>query len=91
MKTGRRITDKDNTPHPGGPGAATTQDHTYSFEVPCAATSSSAGATCTLITTADTLVPGTVLEQKRAIWQLDRVVVHDASDTPFLSQGIFVP
>ena len=29
-----RITDKDNTPTPGGPGAATTVDSRYSFTVP---------------------------------------------------------
>ena len=29
-----RITDKDNTPHPGGPGAGTVQDLTYSFPHP---------------------------------------------------------
>jgi hypothetical protein len=92
VKIGRRVTDKDNTPHPGGPGAATTQDHTYSFTVPCAATGpAGVGASCQLTTTADTLVPGSVPERMRAIWQLDRVEVHDASGDPFLTQGIFIP
>jgi len=88
---GRRITDKDNTPHPGGPGAATTEDNTFSFDVPCAATGGPAGATCALTTTADTLLPGAVVERQRAIWQFDRVAVHDASDDPFLTQGVFIP
>ena len=91
VKIGRRITDKDNTPHPGGPGAATTQDNLLSFQVPCAATAGAAGATCQLTTTADTLVPGTVVERKRAIWQFDRVAVHDSSDDLFMTQGVFIP
>jgi hypothetical protein len=91
VRIGRRITDKDNTPHPGGPGAATTEDNTFSFDVPCTATAGTAGATCQLTTTADTLVPGAVMERKRAIWQFDRVAVHDASGDPFLTQGIFIP
>jgi len=91
VNIGRRITDKDNTPHPGGPGAATTQDNLFSFQVPCAATAGPAGATCQLTTTADTLLPGAVVERKRAIWQFDRVAVHDASDDPFLTQGVFIP
>ena len=32
-----QITDKDNTPHPGGPGAATVQEFTQSLPIPCAA------------------------------------------------------
>ena len=31
-----QITDKDNTPHPGGPGAATTQDFTFDVDATCA-------------------------------------------------------
>jgi dipeptidyl aminopeptidase/acylaminoacyl peptidase len=30
-----RITDKDNTPSPGGPGAGTTQPFQYGFDLPC--------------------------------------------------------
>ena len=92
VNIGRRITDKDNTPHPGGPGAATTLDNTFSFDVPCVATASTtAGAGCQLTTTADTLVPGTVKERQRAIWQFERVEVDDANGDLFLTQGIFVP
>jgi len=87
-----RITDRDNTPHPGGPGAATVQDFTYSFAVPCAATADSGvGATCTLDTTVDAVAPGTVREGRRAIWQLGAVSVHDGAGAPFMKQGVFIP
>ena len=33
-----QITDKNNTPHPGGPGAATVQALTHSHPIPCAGT-----------------------------------------------------
>jgi hypothetical protein len=37
-KTTLRITDKLNTPHPGGPGAGTVSDIPYGFTIPCAET-----------------------------------------------------
>jgi hypothetical protein len=85
------MTDKQSSPHPGLPGPATLLDHTYSFPVPCAATgSTSVGSTCSLTTTFDARVPGSILERQRAIWELGRVEVHDAGG-PFLIQGVFVP
>ena len=33
-----QITDKDNTPHPGGPGAAAVQGFTHSHPLPCTPT-----------------------------------------------------
>jgi hypothetical protein len=92
-----RITDKNNG---YGGGTATTQDLAYNFTVPCAATSDTTiGSSCDLATTADTLVPGTVREGKRGVWQLGRLAVfHGSSNgapTPdfrlFEVQGIFVP
>lgn len=99
---GLRITDKDNTPHPGGPGAATVADTVLGVTVPCVETSdTSVGSGCDIATSADALVPGTVKEGRRAIWQFDQVSVSDGgtdgdADTagdnrPFLTQGIFVP
>jgi hypothetical protein len=92
---GLRITDKLNTPSPGGPGAATVQDTSFPVTVPCSASS------CAVSTTANALVPGAVLEGKRAIWQLDQVKVYDggsdglasttAGNTLFMDQGVFVP
>jgi WD40-like Beta Propeller Repeat len=95
----RRITDRNNTP---APGAATVQDDLFSFSVPCSPTSEkTVGSTCVLSTTADTLVPGTVKERERAVWQLDRISVHDGGPDAdpqtspgnrlFMTQGIFVP
>ena len=58
------------------------------------------GATCGGTTTLDAVVPGTIKEGKRAIWQLGQVRVNDGgadgvvSTTPntlFAVQGIFVP
>ena len=89
---GLRITDKDNTPHPGGPGAATVSDTSLAFPVPCAVTADTTiGSTCAAITSADALAPGSVKERRRAIWQLGRVEVRDAADTPFLTHGLFIP
>ena len=66
--TALRITDKDN----GGvnPGATVT-DTPYTATIPCQATSlSTIGSTCSLSTTADALVAGTVKENRRTIWEL---------------------
>jgi WD40 repeat protein len=97
-----QITDKDNTPSPGDPGAATTQGIPLELTVPCVAVADpSEGSACVTSTTADTLVPGTVKEGRRAIWQLGRTEVYDggadgdaqtpAGDTLFATQGLFVP
>ena len=91
-RIGVRITDKDNTPHPGGPGAATTQDITYSFPIPCSATSDPAiGGDCTFDTTAEAFVPGIAKELRRAVWELGALKVHDGAGNLFMTQGIFVP
>jgi Tol biopolymer transport system component len=94
-----RLTDKANG---YGGASATAQDLAYSFTVPCAATTDTTiGSECNLATTADTLVPGTVKEGKRAIWELGQLQVFDggsdglastsAGNTLFEVQGIFVP
>jgi Tol biopolymer transport system component len=104
IETTRRISDKDNSPPApfSGDTSATAQDFPFSAGVPCATTSDTTiGSLCSLSTTADTLVPGSVKEGMRSIWQLSRVLVYDggadgdadtASDnTLFMDQGIFVP
>jgi hypothetical protein len=79
-----------------------TGDFTNRVTVPCAATAStSIGSTCSVTTTFDSLIPGAVPEGKRSIWALDRVRVDDGGadgdaetendNTPFATQGIFVP
>jgi hypothetical protein len=69
--------------------------------VPCAVTLDlAAGATCSLSTTLDAVLPGVVRERTRAVWELGRIEVTDGgpdgdAETPdnavFARQGIFVP
>jgi Tol biopolymer transport system component len=87
-----RITDKDNTPHPGGPGAATVQDIPYTFPVACAATEdATAGSTCAVDTTAEALLPAVAKEKRRAVWAVGQVALHDGAGNAFMRQGVFVP
>jgi hypothetical protein len=87
-----RITDRDNTPHPGGPGPGTTTDLAFPFTVPCSVTPDPAvGSTCVVSTTADGVLPGAVKEGKRSIWQLEGFEVRDGSGAAFLREGIFLP
>jgi hypothetical protein len=69
--------------------------------VPCAATAStSAGATCSVTSTFNAILPGAVVEGARAVWDMSQVEVRDggsdgvASTGPngvFARQGVFVP
>ncbi len=72
-----QITDQNNaveTPDPG-----TLQSFKFEFPVNCVATAvTTIGSTCSLNTTADALIPGSVTEGKRAIWQIGQVSVKDA-------------
>jgi hypothetical protein len=96
-----RVTDRLGGPATPPPGeAGTVTDFERSLTVQCAATGSTAGATCSGTTTLDALVPGTVPEGKRSIWAFGRVQVNDGgadgivSTTPntlFAVQGVFVP
>jgi hypothetical protein len=94
-----RITDKLNNP---GQDQGTVTDTSIFATIPCAPTSDSTlGATCSVATTADTLVPNTVREGARSIWALDEVRVQDggadgvaataADNEQFAVQGVFVP
>ena len=87
-----QITDRDNTPHPGGPGAGTVQAFTHSRPISCTATGdTTVGSTCDLNTTVEALVPGAVKELTRAIWELGAIRVHDGAGNLFMTQGLFVP
>ena len=94
-----RITDRLNGSGPYvNPG---TSAHTMNVTVPCSATAStSVGATCSIATTADAVIPGAVTEGKRAIWAIDQVTVFDggsdgvaatAGNVAFAKQGLFIP
>jgi hypothetical protein len=98
-QTDLQITDMSNAPEAPEPG--TMQSIKYSAPVNCVATAStSSGATCDLNTTVDALVPGTITESRRTIWQFGQMSVMDAGpdtipgngdDTTFLRQGVFIP
>ena len=102
-RTALQITDRQNTPYPGGPGPGTVVPISFEFNVPCATTPSdpTVGSTCALSTTANTLVPGQVQERQRAIWQLGEIEVDDGGtdgnpgstgdNTLFATQGVFIP
>jgi acyl-homoserine lactone acylase PvdQ len=88
-----RLTDRFNAANPGDPqtDAATVLDRPFKFGVPCQATSSSAGSTCQVNTTANALLPGSVRDGDRAIWELGPVGLYDSSGSLFAAQGVFVP
>jgi hypothetical protein len=87
-----RVTDRDNTPHPGGPGPGTVIDLAFPFAVPCSVTpDATVGSTCAVITTADSVLQGAVKESRRSIWQVGGFEVEDGNGAAFLHQGLFVP
>jgi hypothetical protein len=81
--------------------SATTMQIAYSFPVGCAATpDASTGARCAVVTSADAIAPGSVMEGWRTLWQLGQVRVLDggadgrastADNGLFAAQGIFIP
>jgi hypothetical protein len=98
-KMSLRITDKANGP--GGDEAGTVEDFPYAVTVPCAPTDSTGvGSTCSVTTGLDALVPGTVPEGKRSIWELGEIQVLDggpdgvastADNSLFAVQGVYAP
>jgi uncharacterized repeat protein (TIGR01451 family) len=94
-----RLTDRESSFSGNAP--ATMADTSISFNAPCTATASTTtGATCTVATTADALVPNTVKERNRESWELGRLRVFDGGadgdadtgpNTLFAVQGVFVP
>lgn len=92
-----RVTDRNN-----GPGeTGTVSDVGFAVGVPCVATAStSVGSTCSVNTSADAVMPSSVVEGDRAIWQSGQVRVFDGGsdgvasttgNTLFAVQGVFVP
>ena len=94
-----RITDRLHGPSTAESG--TTQDTPFRFAVPCVATPGDpAGGTCDAVTSADAVVPGAVVEGRRAIWALGPLQVYDGGadgvastqpNTLFATEGVFVP
>jgi hypothetical protein len=101
--SGLRITDANNQvlPDPAFNKAATVVPLAFPIPVDCASTSDpTLGSTCDAATTANTLVPGAVVAQKRADLEVGQIQVLDkgtdgsagnADDRVFAVQGIFVP
>jgi hypothetical protein len=97
------ITDRYNLPAPAGRDSGTTQEIRHEIDVDCLPTGSDPdiGSTCSVQTTADALVPGTIAEGRRANIQLGQIEVFDTGEDgrpgtgglsyPFLRQGVFVP
>ena len=97
-----RITDKNNTPIPGGPGPGTVVDKSFSFPVTCVPTTGdlARGSNCNITTSANVLYASTFASGRRANVQLEAVEVFDGgtdsdADTDpnalFATQGFFVP
>jgi hypothetical protein len=95
-----QVTDRRNGPGQNEPG--TVQATPYRFAVPCAPTGDpTVGSTCSLSSTFNAILPGTVSEGERAVWELGDVDVTDGGadgqasttgdNTLFARQGIFVP
>jgi hypothetical protein len=99
VRTNLRIT--DGLSGPGSDENATVSDRTLRFPVSCTPTgSTTTGSTCATTTTMDALFPGSVIERKRAIWDLGDINVYDGGpdgvastndNTLYLSSGVFIP
>jgi hypothetical protein len=94
-----RITDRGSGPS-GSEPATMIDSGQRLLSVACGATPGPAGASCGGFTTLNAIVPGSVVEGRRAIWQLDDVIVTDggadedvdtAPNSTFARQGVFVP
>jgi hypothetical protein len=95
-----RITDRLNG---YGGGSGTASDASIAVTMPCTTSPGDAtiGSTCEVNTTLDTVAPGIVRENGRAVWQVERMKVLDGGadgdaetagdNTRFAVQGIAVP
>jgi hypothetical protein len=83
-----------------GTDPATTTDTDFSAPVSCAPTAGQAGSNCSVHTSADALIPGTVGEGRQSVLQAFRVRVNDSGpngvradgdDRLFEQEGAFIP
>ena len=80
MRVPLRITDKSNTPYPGRPGTGHRPGLHLHLERPLhRERRPQHRLDCSLATTADTLLPGSALEGRRAIWQTREIEVRDGA------------
>jgi hypothetical protein len=98
-----RLTDHFNATAPGG-GTDTATVEDFAIEHPWACVesgSTSAGSTCNLLTTLQTIFPGSLKDAKRTVLELNAVRIFDGGadgdgdttvgNTAFLRQGVFIP
>ena len=94
-----QITDKLNGPSANENGTGNT---TIAFTIPCTATGlTTIGSACAITTTANSVIPGSVVDSARSVWELQPVQVFDggadgvasttAGNTLFADQAIFAP
>jgi hypothetical protein len=100
-RVSNRITDRRSGPSANE--AATLQDTTFQFAVPCTPTASTTiGSTCSLSTTIEAIAmdAGVAAEGARAVWRLGQAELYDGGadgnaftepNTVFAVQGLFVP
>ena len=97
-----KITDRDNAPAPSGANAGSGPGIHFRVPIPCTATAATGtGSTCSVNTTANAVIPNSVIERMRAVWELGTVDVYDggadgdaettADNQLFQTQGVFVP
>jgi hypothetical protein len=94
-----RISDHYNGPSQSE--AATVVDIPFPVNGSCANTAATTvGGTCTVNTTANTVVPGSVQDNKRGVVEISQLLINDggadgqistADNTLFMVQGIFIP
>jgi hypothetical protein len=99
VATTLRMTDRYNGASQAD--AATVVDIPFSFTVPCVPTDeTNIGSTCSVTTSADSVMSDLVREGKRTIWELGQTTVYDGgadgdADSPgntlFFVQGVFAP
>jgi hypothetical protein len=99
-----QITDHNNAPTAAGPFVDPATEIKIPFPVTTTCTATAAdtanGGTCSVTTTADTVVPGSVPEGKRGVVEIGQLQVNDggidgtvatADNSIFEVQGIFIP
>jgi CSLREA domain-containing protein len=85
LSTRMRITDSANGS--SGQAQGTTQDAAFGIPVSCVATGGAAGATCSVMSTLDTLVPGIAKEGKLAVISALSLSVLDAGADGSIAPG----
>ena len=91
-----QITDAQNqlATDPTGPFDKSATVTPLPFPVPVACTttaSTSVGSTCSAQTTANTVVGGSVVQNKRGVVEIGQLMILDQSTKAFEVQGIFIP